>query len=182
MTAPESPRSSTDPVRARRLLTEAGYPNGFDTEIYSSSVMPRDVTEALVAYWSSIGVRAKVKFIDYAAWARLDNTHKGGPMSVTRFPNAIYDPSHPVGGGVAKAGAWSDYENAEIEKLFEQSEGVADREGRDRIFRRINRILHEDAHSVPITELFIVFARDAQLNWEQPQGSGYYNLREIGWK
>jgi peptide/nickel transport system substrate-binding protein len=42
--------------------------------------------------------------------------------------------------------------------------------------------LHEDAHSVPITELFIVFARDAQLNWEQPQGSGYYNLREIGWK
>ena len=173
---------SYDPVRARRLLSEAGYPNGFDTEIYSSSVMPRDVTEALVAYWSSIGVRAKVKFIDYAAWARLDNTHKGGPMSVTRFPNAIYDPSHPVGGGVAKAGAWSDYENAEIEKLFEQSEGVADREGRDRIFRRINRILHEDAHSVPITELFIVFARDAQLNWEQPQGSGYYNLREIGWK
>lgn len=171
-----------DPVRAKKLLAEAGYPNGFDTEIYSASVMPKDVTEALVAYWSAIGVRAKIKFIDYAAWARLDNTHKGGPMSVTRFPNAIYDPSHPIGGGVVKAGTWSDYENAEVEKLFAETEGLADRNARDRGFRRITRILHDDAHSVPITELFIVFAKDAQLSWEQQPGSGYYNLREIGWK
>lgn len=171
-----------DPVRAKKLLAEAGYPNGFETDIYSASVMPRDVTEALVAYWQTIGVKAKIRFIDYAAWARLDNTHKAGPMSVTRFPNAIYDPSHPIGGGVVKAGTWSDYENAEVEKLFAESEGLADRDARDAAFRRITRILHEDAHSVPISELFIVFAKDAQLNWEQPPGSGYYNLREIGWK
>jgi peptide/nickel transport system substrate-binding protein len=171
-----------DPVRAKKLLAEAGYPNGFDTEVYSSSVMPRDVSEALVAYWGAIGVRAKLKFIDYAAWARLDNTHQGGPMSVTRFPNAIYDPSHPIGGGVVKAGTWSDYDNPEVEKLFAESEGLTDREARDKAFRRITRVLHEDAHSVPITELFIVFAKDSQLNWEQQPGSGYYNLREISWK
>jgi peptide/nickel transport system substrate-binding protein len=171
-----------DPARAKKLLAEAGYPNGFETEIYSSNVMPKDVTEALVAYWSAIGVRAKIKFIDYAAWARLDNTHKGGPMSMTRFPNAIYDPSHPIGGGVVKAGTWSDYENAEIEKIFAETEGSADRDARDRAFRRITRILHDDAQTVPITELFIVFAKDAQLNWEQQPGSGYYNLREIAWK
>ena len=171
-----------DPARAKKLLAEAGYPNGFDTDIYSASVMPRDVTEALVAYWSTIGVRAKVKFIDYAAWARLDNTHQGGPMSVTRFPNAIYDPSHPIGGGVVKAGTWSDYYNAEVEKLFAEAEGLTDRDARDKAFRRITRILHDDAHSVPITELFIVFAKDSQLDWEQQPGSGYYNLREIAWK
>ena len=171
-----------DPAQAKKLLAEAGYPNGFDTEIYSSSVMPKEVTEALVAYWSTIGVRAKIKFMDYAAWARLDNTHGGGPMSVTRFPNAIYDPSHPIGGGAIKAGTWSDYYTAELEKLFAESEGIADREGRDKIFRKITRILHDDAQSVPITELFINFGRDSKLNWEQQPGSGYYTLREIGWK
>jgi peptide/nickel transport system substrate-binding protein len=171
-----------DPAQAKKLLAEAGYPNGFDIEIYSASVMPKDVTEALVAYWSQIGVRAKIKFIDYAAWARLDNTHAGGPMSVTRFPNAIYDPSHPIGGGAVKAGTWSDYYNAEVEKLFAESESIADREGRDRVFRKITKILHDDAHSVPITELFISFGRDSRLNWEQVPGSGYYTLREIGWK
>jgi peptide/nickel transport system substrate-binding protein len=171
-----------DPARARKLLAEAGYPSGFDTEIYSASVMPKEVTEAVVAYWSQIGVRAKIKFIDYAAWARLDNTHAGGPMSVTRFPNAIYDPSHPIGGSAVKAGSWSDYYNPEVEALFAESEGVADREARDRIFRRIVRILHDDAQTVPITELFITFGHDSRLKWEQPPGSGYYNLREIAWK
>ena len=81
-------------------------------------------------------------------------------MSVTRFPNAISDPSHPIGGGVVKAGTWSDYENPEIEKLFAQTEGLADRDARDRAFARITRILHDDAQTVPITELFIVFAKD----------------------
>jgi hypothetical protein len=59
---------------------------------------------------------------------------------------------------------------------------VSDTGGRDRIFRKIVQILHDDAHSVPITELFINFAHDANLKWAQPAGSGYYNLRDIGWK
>lgn len=171
-----------DPARAKRLLAEAGYPNGFDTEIYSSSVMPKEVTEALVAYWSQVGVRAKIKFIDYAAWARLDNTHAGGPMSITRFPNAIYDPSHPIGGSAVKAGSWSDYFNPEVEALFAESEKISDRDERDRVFRKIVRILHDDAHTVPLTELFINFGHDTSLKWVQPAGSGYYNLREIAWK
>ncbi len=171
-----------DPVLAKKLLTEAGYPNGFNTEIYSASVMPRDVTEALVAYWAAIGVRAKIIYMDYAAWARLDNTHKDGPMSVTRFPNAIYDPSHPVGSGATKAGTWSDYENPAVEQLFAKSQNVFDREGRAQIFEQITKILHDDAQSVPITELFNVFAKDSELNWEQPSGSGYYNMRSISWK
>ena len=171
-----------DPARARRLLAEAGFPNGFETEIYSSSVMPKEVTEAVVAYWAQVGVRAKIKFIDYVAWARLDNTHGNGPMSITRFPNAIYDPSHPIGGSAVKSGTWSDYYNPEVDALFAESMNVSDTGGRDRIFRKIVQILHDDAHSVPITELFINFAHDANLKWAQPAGSGYYNLRDIGWK
>lgn len=171
-----------DPARARRLLAEAGFPNGFDTEIYSSSVMPKEVTEALVAYWAQVGVRAKIKFIDYVAWARLDNTHGNGPMSITRFPNAIYDPSHPIGGSAVKTGTWSDYYNPEVDALFAEAMNVADSGERDRIFRKIVQILYDDAHAVPITELFINFAHDANLKWAQPAGSGYYNLRDIGWK
>lgn len=171
-----------DPERARRLLAEAGYPKGFDTEIYSSSVMPKEVTEAVVAFWAQVGVRARIKFIDYVAWARLDNTHGNGPMSITRFPNAIYDPSHPIGGSAVTGGTWSDYHNQEVDELFAKSVNVFNPAERDLIFRKIVQILHDDAHSVPITELFTSFGHDVQLKWKQPAGSGYYNLRNIGWK
>ena len=74
----------------------------------------------------------------------------------------------------------SDYETLEIQKVFAETEGRANRKSRDQAFRRVARILHDDGQTVPITELFIVFAKDSPLAWQQQTGSGYYNLREIG--
>ena len=171
-----------DPVKAKKLLAEAGYPNGFDTELYCSSDNPKEVCEAIAAYWSAIGVRAKVKLIDYAAWSRLNNTHKGGPMTVMQFSNAIYDPIHPLSGAATKDGTWSDYYNPEVEALIAEVNSQTDRTKRDQTFRKIGRVLHDDAHSVLITELYYTFGQDDRIDWAPQYGSGYYNLRSIRWK
>jgi peptide/nickel transport system substrate-binding protein len=171
-----------DPALARRLLRDAGYPNGFETELLCPSDQPKDLCEAIVAYWSVVGVRAKVKVMDYAAWSRLNNTHKGGPMTIMQFSNAIYDPIHPISGAASKDGTWSDYYNAEVEKLIAEGDGESDRARRDEIFRKIGRILHEDGHAVLLTELFYTFAHDARLDWQLQVGSGYYNFRNVRWK
>ncbi len=171
-----------DPARAKKLLAEAGYANGFDTELLCPSDQPKDLCEAIVAYWSQVGVRAKVKVMDYAAWSRLNNTHKGGPMSMMQFSNAIYDPIHPISGAATKDGTWSDYYNPEVEKLVAEGDAEANREKRDQIFRKIGRLLHEDGHAVLITELFYTFGQDAKLEWQPQQGSGYYDLRSVRWK
>lgn len=171
-----------DPARAKRLLAEAGFANGFDTELLCPSDQPKDLCEAIAAYWSQVGVRAKVKVMDYAAWSRLNNTHKGGPMSMMQFSNAIYDPIHPISGAATKDGTWSDYYNPEVEKLVAEGDSEANREKRDQIFRKIGRQLHDDGHAVLITELFYTFGQDAKLDWQPQQGSGYYDLRSVRWK
>jgi peptide/nickel transport system substrate-binding protein len=171
-----------DPALAKKLLAQAGYPNGFETELLCPSDNPKELCEAIVAYWSQVGVRAKVKVMDYAAWSRLNNTHKSGPMTMMQFSNAIYDPAHPIGGAASKEGTWSDYYNAEVEKLIVEGETEASPQKRDQIFRRIGRLLHEDGHAVLITELYYTYAQDAKLDWEPQFGSGYYNLRNVRWK
>ncbi|WP_077000983.1 ABC transporter substrate-binding protein [Variovorax sp. KK3] len=171
-----------DPARAKRLLSQAGYPQGFSTDFYCSSDNPKELCEAIAAYWSQIGVKANIKVIDYAAWSRLNNTHKNGPMTMMQFSNAIYDPIHPIGGGATKAGTWSDYFNPEVEKLVEQAQTTTDRAQRDEIFKKIGRTLHDDGHAVLVTEMFYTYARDSQIQWEIQQGSGYFNLHNIGWK
>jgi peptide/nickel transport system substrate-binding protein len=171
-----------DPAKAKRLLAEAGYPKGFSTDFYCSSDNPKELCEAIAAYWSQIGVTANIKTIDYAAWSRLNNTHKNGPMTMMQFSNAIYDPIHPIGGGATKGGTWSDYFNPEVEKLVEQAQITTERTQRDEIFRKIARMLHDDGHAVLITELFYTYARDSQIEWEIQEGSGYFNLHNIGWK
>ncbi len=171
-----------DPALAKKLLAEAGYPNGFETELLCPSDMPKELCEVIAAYWSQVGVKAKVKVLDYSAWSRLNNTHKSGPMTMMQFSNAIYDPSHPIGGAASKDGTWSDYFNADIETLIAQGNAEASREKRDQVFRQIGRVLHDDGHAVLISELYYTFGQDAKLDWEPQPGSGYYNLRNVRWK
>ena len=167
---------------AKKLLTEAGYPKGFDTELLCPSDNPKELCEVISAYWSTIGVRASVKVMDYTAWSRLNNTHKGGPMSMMQFSNAIYDPVHPIIGAASKDGTWSDYSNPAVDKLIAEGDAESDRAKRDLIFRKIGRALHDDAHAVLLTELYYTFAQDAKLDWTPQFGSGYYNLRNVRWK
>lgn len=171
-----------DPARAKKLLAEAGYPNGFETELLSPTSYPKDVTEAVVAYWSQVGVRAKIRMLDYPAWNRLNNTHKSGPMTVMQYSNALYDPITPISGTASKDGTWSDYHNPEVEALIEQTSRVGDLAQRDKLFKQIAKLLRDDGHAVLISELFSVFGKNRQIDWEPQFGYAFYDLRSVRWK
>jgi peptide/nickel transport system substrate-binding protein len=170
-----------DPAKARELLKQAGYPNGFDIELNDAVGTPKEFAEAIAAYLGQVGVRVKINRIDYAAWSRLNNTHKSGPMTTTQFTNGIYDPIHPVAGSFSKAGTWSDYYSPEVEKLITELDSTTGAEARGVLFRKIGRDLHDDAAALLVTELFNVFARKKDLSWEVQQGSGFLNFRKVSW-
>ena len=171
-----------DPAKARALLKQAGYPDGFTVTLNDAVGTPKEFAEAIAAYWSQIGVKVKINRIDYAAWSRLNNTHKTGPMTTTQFTNAIYDPLHPVAGSFSKNGPWSDYYNPEVEALLTQLETTTGPQARGELFRKIGRILHDDAAAVLVTELFNVFAKKDTLDWQVQEGSGFLNFRKVGWR
>jgi len=55
-----------NPTRAKALLAEAGYPNGFDIEL-SSYVQPRQWSEAVQSYLQAVGIRARLNMLQVAA-------------------------------------------------------------------------------------------------------------------
>ena len=180
--SPEIAPYAYDPAKARELLKQAGYPNGFDIELNDAVGTPKEFAEAVAAYLGQVGVRVKINRIDYAAWSRLNNTHKSGPMTTTQFTNAIYDPIHPVAGSFSKNGTWSDYHNPEVEKLITELDSTTGAEARGALFRKIGKALHDDASALLVTELFNVFAKKKDLTWEVQQGSGFLNFRKVAWR
>jgi len=60
-----APRYEYNQAKARQLLAEAGYPNGFDIDFYAYRERP--YAEAIVGYLHEVGIRAKLKFMKYKA-------------------------------------------------------------------------------------------------------------------
>ena len=63
-----------DPKKAKELLAEAGFPDGFETEL--SAYRDRPLAEAMIGYFRAIGVKANLRFMQYAAIRDLARAHK----------------------------------------------------------------------------------------------------------
>jgi ABC-type transport system substrate-binding protein len=58
-----------DPEKAKQLLSEAGYPNGFKTSIIVSPIgVDRDIAIAVQAYLAKVGIQAELSFPDLGKW------------------------------------------------------------------------------------------------------------------
>jgi len=102
---PESVKNITtyNPEGARALLAEAGYPDGFKTEIVYKPATNPGLTEILQAYLADIGVEAEMKPHDTATFnsIRLNKQHQGIIMhwnwnspSPILLLNVNADPTH----------------------------------------------------------------------------------------
>jgi peptide/nickel transport system substrate-binding protein len=60
-----APRYDYNPAKAKALLAEAGFPNGLDVDLYA--YRERHQTEAMIGYLRAVGIRANLRFMQYAA-------------------------------------------------------------------------------------------------------------------
>ena len=81
---PQSTRENFEynPERARQLLAEAGYPNGFETTIQAYAREPeRDVVSFLVAMWKDIGIDVKIDLRDSTTLDGILNKKEHAPLT-----------------------------------------------------------------------------------------------------
>jgi peptide/nickel transport system substrate-binding protein len=72
-----------DPNRAKELLAEAGYPNGFDTQIngpIGKYTADRDIVIAIADQLNKVGIRAKANPMDYGLFVQKLVANEAGPM------------------------------------------------------------------------------------------------------
>ena len=151
-----APPIAHDPVEAKRLLREAGYPNGFDAGDYVCELPFASVGEAVVNYLGAVGIRARIRTLEraaLAAYARQKTATHLLQMQSASFGDAITRiERHMVSGGDLAFGSYAD-----IDDLFKQQAREPVRAKREALVHAIQRIAYERVMFAPIWQV-------AQLN------------------
>ncbi len=151
----QPPAYRHDPVRARQLLAEAGYPNGFDAGEYYCDVAYANVQEAVVNDLRTVGIRATLRPLERAAFFKSYADKKFKNLSYTAsgaFGNAATRLEvFVVAGGTYVYGSYPD-----IDGLFKEQAAELDRKKREALLYKIQQLMHEKAMIIPIWELAFI--------------------------
>ena len=143
-----------DPAKAKALLTEAGFPNGFKTVLWAIPVvrayMPngRRAAELIQADWAKVGVEAQIQSYEWGEYLKRGRAgdHEVGMFGYTwDYP----DPSQILLSGWTcdgvKTGAnrarWC---NQEFSDLLTKANTITDQAERTKMFMRMQEIFQED--------------------------------------
>ncbi len=145
----QPPAHPYDPARARQLLAEAGYPNGFGAGDYFCDAAFTNVGEPVVNYLGAVGIRAKLRPIERAAFFKgyAEKKFRGLIQGASgAFGNAATRiEAFVAGGGTYAYGSYGD-----IDGLFREQATELDAKRREATLHRIQQLIHDKVLMAPI--------------------------------
>jgi peptide/nickel transport system substrate-binding protein len=139
-------------ARAKQLLAEAGYPNGFDAGEYFCDSSYANLGEAVANNLQAVGIRVKLRPLERAAFF--------SGYSEKKFKNLIQGSSGAFGNAatrleafVVNGGAYVYGSYPDLDGLFQEQAGEMDRKRREAVLHRMQQLIHEKVVYAPIWEL-----------------------------
>jgi peptide/nickel transport system substrate-binding protein len=146
-----APAYPFDPGRARQLLIDAGHPRGFDAGDLSADAVYAATAEAVINSWQAVGIRAKLKALERAAFYSADQEKKLRPLvrtgSAAAGNAATRIQAFVVGDGIRSYGSYPD-----IDGLFREQASETDPKRREATLHKIQQLMHERVMFAPIVE------------------------------
>jgi peptide/nickel transport system substrate-binding protein len=145
-----------DPARAKKLLAEAGYPNGFDAGDFFPFPPYASMGDAIGGYLGAIGIKTRVQNMERAAFltAMREKKLNGVILVITA---ASGNAATRLEAYVSKAGMYTGGVIPEIEDLFQRQERETDRTKRETMLFQIQKSLVDRVMHVPIYELAFIW-------------------------
>ena len=162
-----------DVARAKKLLAEAGYPNGIDVEIICRPQPAWELlaVQTMVEQWKEAGIRVKINVMPstqyWEVWTKVPfgfTTWAHRPLGIMSLALAY-----------RSGGPWNEskYSNPEFDRLLTQAEGTLDVAARREIMARLETILQEDGPIVqPVWRAIFTF-HDKRVQGFKPHPALY---------
>lgn len=165
-----------DPERARALLEEAGYPDGFDTKLYYSPgryVADTEIVPAVANFLEQVGVRVELVTNEWATHLDLMRSNEIDGMQYSGktilsidagYMFAELSPERPFG--------WMYPLQGETLEMFEEARQIVDDDERAERYCEITQRYRDEAGVIFLWQPELIFGVDSNVVWT-PRGDGF---------
>jgi peptide/nickel transport system substrate-binding protein len=176
---------AVDVARAKSLLAEAGYPDGFQLTMDCPNdryVMDEQVCTSIAAMLARIGVklevfaRTKVKFFADVGYPnyKLSFSLQGWTPGTYDAHNVFYTLLSSRASDGRGQGNNGGYSNPRVDQLTEAMAHELNKDKRQELINEAARIVQEDVATIPLHQQVIVWAARDTVDLVQPADNAFY--------
>ncbi len=139
-----------DPEKAKQLLAEAGYPDGFSATLYLPAPYPlhRSAGEICADQLAAIGIHVDIQVIEWATWLEKVYTNRDFDLTVIGLDGRL-DP-HTVLARYESTSSrnFGNFNSPEYDRLLAQGLRETDMAARQEIYHQLQTLLAQEASNV----------------------------------
>ena len=176
------PRPAYNPEKAKQLLKEAGYPNGFKLNFYffPHALMPeaKKIAESLAGYWANIGLDVKILQVEWGSYRDMwvKKTFPDPTVGLGVVSNRVISSVSPF----TASSTAHNVEDPEFTKLADGLIEAPDEATYKKTFSQFNTRLWEETINIELLTFDKLFATNDKIKqWRMGRRAFSFNMRDI---
>jgi peptide/nickel transport system substrate-binding protein len=156
--------------KTKKLLAEAGFPNGVDIVLNGPQgryVRDKEVAEAVAGQLTKAGIRTTLKTFEFVNY--LNNmvyVHKAGPVWLIGWGTPTVD-AETVYVPLFRSGSiFANWHNEDFNRMVDEAQTIMDEKKRRDEYWRINKLWVEEVPAVPLYQQVDLYGASKRLNWK----------------
>jgi peptide/nickel transport system substrate-binding protein len=159
-----------DLARTKKLLSEAGFPNGVDIVLNGPQgryVRDKEVAEAVTGQLNKAGIRTTLKTFEFVNY--LNNmvyVHKAGPVWLIGWGTPTLDAETVYVPLFRSGNIFVNWHNEDFNRMVDEAQTIMDEKKRREEYGRINKLWVEEVPAVPLYQQLDLYGASKRLNWK----------------
>ena len=156
-----------DPSKAKSLLAEAGYPQGFEVEFDSFTGSIADhvkPAEAIAGYLQKVGIKVKSNVFEFSAFGPRRVQNKTAPLFIYSIGDTYLEPSWVIR-WMTQGGLGMHYKSSKLDEMLTRIEATDDPKKRAPQYSDVQKLLKEEAPFIFLYQADAAFGMSARVDY-----------------